>query len=67
MGEKMSHAGEVRERLMHLCSLAAAETDPVRLSKLVHEIRELLEGQQLRLKVNPPEAADPRPSASMDF
>ena len=39
---------------MHLCSLAAEEKDPVRLTKLVHEICELLDAKQRRLEMKPP-------------
>jgi hypothetical protein len=48
--------GEAKELWLYLCGLAAEEKDPVRLSKLVHEICELLDAKQRRLEVKPPEA-----------
>lgn len=42
------------ERWVHLCALAAEEQDPVRLSKLIHEICKLLDARQHRLEVKPP-------------
>jgi hypothetical protein len=47
--------GEVKERWMHLCGLAAEEKDPVRLRKLIHQICELLDAKQRRLDLKPPE------------
>jgi hypothetical protein len=47
--------GEAKERWMHLCALAAEEKDPVRLSKLIHEICEILDAKQHRLEVKPPD------------
>src|ERR1700676_4168726 len=47
------------ERWKHLCALAAEEQNPVRLSKLIHEICELLDGRHDRLEVKPSEPVDP--------
>jgi hypothetical protein len=47
--------GQAKEHWMHLCALAAEEKDPVRLSKLIHEICELLDAKQQRLDLKPPE------------
>jgi hypothetical protein len=52
--------GEVKERWMHLCALAAEEKDPDRLTELIREICELLDAKQHRLKMKPPEPPQKR-------
>jgi hypothetical protein len=52
--------GEVKERWMHLCALAAEEKDPARLTALIREICELLEAKQHRLEMKPPEPPQKR-------
>jgi len=49
----MTMQAETKERWIHLCSLAAEEKDPARLTRLVREICELLEAKQRRLEVKP--------------
>jgi hypothetical protein len=41
--------GEVKERWMHLCELAALEQDPEKLMDLIVEINRLLEEKENRL------------------
>jgi len=41
--------GELKERWMHLCEMAANEQDPDRLVQLVSEINRLLEQKEERL------------------
>lgn len=47
--------GQAKEDWIYLCGLAAEEQDPARLSKLVHQICELLDAKQLRLQGKPPQ------------
>jgi len=49
----MTMQGETKERWMHLCSLAAEEKNPARLTRLVREICELLDAKQRRSEAKP--------------
>ena len=42
--------GELGERWRDLCSQAAQEQDPDRLMELIHQINEMLEEKEQRLK-----------------
>jgi hypothetical protein len=47
----VSLQGEIKERWLQLCEQAVTEQDPDKLFQLIHEINQLLEEKQAKLKL----------------